>query len=306
MHWGPSEVLRSSAKLYPSIVGIARSYPRNNMIAFYITGHHKAEQLNRLFRVLYSDSDLFLIQLDSRADPSFKDQVKRCCRVGPNVNILPERPNRWGSWSQCANELIAIKTALRSEPAWTHFINLSGQCFPLRPLRELKEELLRHRNLTYVDCTRFEDLPARDRFDPDSNFHFRRRLGWVRNGRSIPLPISLPRPRKFRFEWKGSSWHALSRAYCDWAFCEPLARSIVNYVRWMQCPDEVLHQTLLMNGPWAPGAGTNLHQVYWPGPRTVSLSDLPNLRASGAFFARKFDAAVDEAIVDALEAIVRA
>ena len=48
-----------------------------------------------------------------------------------------------------------------------------------------------------------------------------------------------------------------------------------------------------------------LHFVDWdaePGPAILRLQDLPRLESSGKLFARKFDVAVDSAVLDALDA----
>ena len=60
-------------------------------------------------------------------------------------------------------------------------------------------------------------------------------------------------------------------------------------------------QTLVRNSPWrgemAPHYG---REIIWPGPRVMTMADWDLLQRSPAFYARKFDAAVDDQIAPAL------
>jgi len=65
--------------------------------------------------------------------------------------------------------------------------------------------------------------------------------------------------------------------------------------------DELIMQTLVANGPFANRIADDYgREIVWPGPKTFTIEDLPMLRASPALFARKFDAARDPELMEAL------
>ena len=73
------------------------------------------------------------------------------------------------------------------------------------------------------------------------------------------------------------------------------------------CPDESYIQTILANDPGLKVANDPLRYIDWvagePHPRTLGCADLPAIARSTAHFARKFDVAVDGAVLDRLDEI---
>ena len=107
-----------------------------------------------------------------------------------------------------------------------------------------------------------------------------------------------------RIEWKGSGWYALSRDFCEWITAADLTRECVAALRNMYIPDELLMQTLAMNGPFSDTVTfDNRRKILWTGrphPETITMRHLSRLAGSKALFARKFDEAVDREVLFAL------
>jgi hypothetical protein len=81
---------------------------------------------------------------------------------------------------------------------------------------------------------------------------------------------------------------------------------VLRFFSRTKMPDETFFQTVIMSGPLATTVDNEeLHYHYWSAgnahPAVLGVGDLPKLRASDKLFARKFDAAVDSAILDLLD-----
>jgi hypothetical protein len=70
-------------------------------------------------------------------------------------------------------------------------------------------------------------------------------------------------------------------------------------------PEEFFFQTALMDSRFESTlVADNKRKIIWDGgphPRTLTTADLPALLTSGAWFARKFDDAVDPDLLDAID-----
>jgi hypothetical protein len=76
-------------------------------------------------------------------------------------------------------------------------------------------------------------------------------------------------------------------------------------------PDESFFQTILINSRLADRiVNDDLRYIDWSegraSPRILTSDDLDSLLASGDLFARKFDARVDERVLDMLDASIEA
>lgn len=104
---------------------------------------------------------------------------------------------------------------------------------------------------------------------------------------------------------KGSQWVAITRDLLDHLLAETNEGSPWRrYFRRTVIPDEALIPTLL----WRlrrPMEGGPVTYVEWSAaldaPRTLTLEDLPTIRASGAAFCRKVDPVASSALLDALD-----
>ena len=108
--------------------------------------------------------------------------------------------------------------------------------------------------------------------------------------------------------YAGSQWFAVNRhglqALLDFATARP---DVVDFYTRTVIPDESLFNSVLMNDPKVNVATPNLSYIRFddevtsPHPATLTVGDLDEIEASGAFFARKIDGS-DDALLDALDA----
>ncbi len=269
--------------------------------AYLILAHRCPTQLRALIEAIYDPQDVILLHVDLKSVLGIKSERNGTWPMGrllarsyPNVKLLRPRCTNWGGWSLTQILLDAISLALKIDDSWSHFINLSGQCYPIKPISAIRSQLGQSDGQVFAEMRPFASLPPDD-------WHLR----WHP---MIELPhkaykLAGPRrpPTNFELEYKGSQWCILPRAFCVWQQQAPVGQEIRRYLRQLLLSDELIMQTLANNGPWrkciAPHYG---REIVWPGPKVMTMADWPRLQRSRAFFARKFDPAVDCDIVPAL------
>ena len=259
-------------------------------LAYFIMVHHKPHAFERLMGEIYTPDDLFLIHVDAKSRLGLKPDrrdvmsaVRRFAAGKPNVRIMRSRFTNWGGWSLSAVLLDAIDEALRASLEWTHFVNLSGQCMPVRSPAEIRRALDAAGERQFIEMRTFDSLPADD-------WHLRWHPMWETPMRAFRLPGRKQAPKDFTLNWKGSQWVMLTREFCRWVSEAPVRTRISRYLRGLLLSDELLMQTLVANSPWRDRLADHYGRaIVWPGPKVLSLDDLPRLRETPALFARKFD-----------------
>lgn len=296
-------------------------------LAFLILAHKNPRQVARLFETLYRPDDVIVLHFDRRADRALHDLGATWSRQHANVRVLRPRTILWGGYEMAAVQIEAMVTALAVSDRWSHFINLTGQDFPIRPLAQLEARLAATPGANYVSWFDPVIKPlwknARDRL---SRFYFEwpwldRVLRWPGFGRRLRRLLrwenQLPHLPGWRRSWPdfhyygGSNHLILSRAGCEYLGTDPEARRIIRWLKHSAHANEIIFQTVLLNSPLASTIiNTHLREVDFPAgsphPRTFTIKDFNRLTTSPMFFARKFDDGVDGQVLEWLQARLRA
>lgn len=284
-------------------------------LAVLIQCHKCPEQINRLFDVMKSDEVDFYIHVDRKSD--IADEIEKRA----DVHILP--PERrvdvmWGGFSQVEATLNLLDEALITG-GYDYYFLISGQDFPVRPIRELIEFLENDNGANYVDLfpslnnglCKQNNLDKRnqivygDRIMGRGKFARIMRRLWVAVTGGYGRTFGIFRRKnvlnlKFYF---GSQWWCLSKDFVEYA-TEHLAKTpqYAEFFRKASCPDESFFQTLLMNSSYSDTRKEYLHFIRWEegksSPENLTLSDFDEAIASGKFMARKIDG--DFALIDKL------
>lgn len=272
------------------------------MIAYFLLVHRFPEQFKRMFRTIYDPANVYAIHVDKRAGKEFREDIAAFLAPYQNVELIASKTAAWGGYSLVDAELRGMKVLLGMSQRWTHFINLSGQDFPLKSqgyiraflsanpgrqfIRTLDQRTVRPDTMKRVS-TRFIEVFGRV---------FRTRL------RRRFLKKATP--------YIGTQWKAVTRAFCDFAVHSPAARRYKKFYAQSFIADEGFFPTLMMNTAghgevinddlrtvdWIP------HQIIELKPRVFGTADALRLTLSPDLFARKFDASKDSRILDLLEA----
>ena len=266
-------------------------------IAYFIMAHAKPRQFEWLMRAIADPRDLFFVHIDANTSETDRRKFFQIAEHVPNVRFIKSLACGHRVWALTETKLAGIRAALAEDAEWDVFVNLSGQCYPIKPLDAFRDYLSAAPGRNYVVTT-----PIRE-----ASSHVQR---WQRflylsiAGNVYPTPLPLRRP-KFDIYF-GSQWHVVSRAFCEWMFAkeEPLS-TIGKRLKLGRNSDEFITPTLIMNSPFAPtNVGDNLHAIDFAGvnphPRVYTMDDLPSLLGSHYFFARKFDEKIDENLLPTL------
>jgi hypothetical protein len=220
-------------------------------------------------------------------------------------------------------------------------VNLTGQCYPARPLSEFEQRLATTSYDGFMEsCEVFvlgKDNPW-DRWEGPRQYKFQ--YYWQLSAHDLPplLRKALSIPRRianniqpfFRVDtsyglhvgvrgrsdifndqfklYGGQYWKTLSRRAVDY-LCEfaKQNKDIVDYFRYTLIPVEVFPQTVLLNNPDFSFSNENYYYIRFDGtklrrPRILTANDYNTIVERNVFFGRKFEPSVDSHVLDMLDA----
>lgn len=265
--------------------------------AYFLFSHRDHEQVVRLFKAIYHPGNVYLVHWDAKSSTDEYEKLRQALRPFPNVHFLEPRESVFwgGDWSLYNVELRAMTALLELNRDWSHLINLSGQCFPLMPEREIAAALTPGRS--YIERVDAMGGAWKANFVQERFFRPYLRFGH----RYISLPWNLKglevRP------WGNSQFKILAREAVNYLVKSAEAIRIRNYLKKTLSPDETVAATTLFNSPLAESVEPSYrHYIDWNVPRppkVLAPEDLESIDASGAWFCRKVE---QGPLLDILEA----
>jgi Core-2/I-Branching enzyme len=275
------------------------------MIAYFLLVHRYPNQFKRMFKAIYAPGNRYLIHVDKRSGKAMAAEIANFLKPYMGAEVLPPRKALWGGYSLVDAELRGMRRLLASSPNWTHYINLSGQDFPLKAQSFIQEFLAAHPDTQFI---RHADQ-AKVRPDTMNRIEslFVERFGRIwRTGIPRGRPVGM-------VPQIGTQWKIVSRKFCEYVCHDPAVAPQRQFYRYSLIPDEAFFQTVLLNGfPKGPVVNDDLRMIDWiPDgtvklrPRTFTTQDAMQLTLSKDLFARKFDASEDTKIFEILEQHLR-
>lgn len=290
--------------------------------AYLITAHDKPEQLKLLLSLLDdSNNDLYL-HIDKKA-AGIQNSDLAGAITKASIQFVPRLDARWGSEVFIDAIASLLREAVKTEHAYYHL--LSGVDLPLKPQEEIRAFFAEHAGKEFVA---FDQKSADQRVLVQrlGRYSFRRPVG----------PYALRVYKRFEPLWnklqsalgvnrikrcpvvfqKGAVWFSITHAFALYVLEQfPHYRP---YYRHSVCADEIWLQTILVNSPfmerrsfsgWDDELAATMRYVDWSdggrSPKVLVSEDYAALISSGALFARKFDQAVDGAVIDRIALFVR-
>lgn len=277
---------------------------------FLVLAHRDPDQVARLAGDLVGSSRRVYLHVDAAvAIGSFRRAV--ASRLGSRageVRWVTDRVRvRWGGFSVVEATFAAVRQALADGPVARATL-LSGSCQLVRPVADLDrldpgvEHLRIDRTISPAGGPQAEKL---------SRWWFNDSRMLVRLGGRLPRrwPAGLPPVRQ------GAQWWSLTGDCLAYLLhAAEREHRLLAALRFAHCPDELIVPTLLADSPYGdrvaqrydldqagsadPAAGGQvelhgLHYLRWSedswSPAWLTADDLPAIRASGAYFARKVD-----------------
>jgi hypothetical protein len=282
-------------------------------IAHIILAHKNPERVARLARRLEGTDSRIYVHVDRGASSGTHHRMRSELKGIPGLSWLPSRYTHWGSFALVKAALSGLRQAI--DDGADYAVLLSGQDYPIKPAASFRRFLSDHQGQSFIRWYRFpspewpsDGLTRLTRW----HFHLEMPAGLIRtkvNNFLIRVFRALQpeRPLPLGVLWYGGpQWWCLHRdamlASLDFGQRHPKAARFLRHVR---IPDEAYFQTALLNSVVHNRiVNRSLTCVDWNGPpypRVLRQQDLPALRASDAFFARKFDGAASEGVLDAID-----
>ncbi|MDP9133648.1 MAG: beta-1,6-N-acetylglucosaminyltransferase [Actinomycetota bacterium] len=277
------------------------------MHAYIVLAHQLPEQLARLVDRIATPEDHVFLHLDKGVNATAYYTRAAGLDGRPDVTLLPRVACRWGGFSLVEATLSGVRAAIDSGRPFIHASLLSGQDYPIKPPARFREELRKRPDTLFMA---YHTIPTGRPGDElgrvDRRFYHLRGTRYISfPNRFLPIPSQRPFPLGFT-PYKGSQWWTLPfsavREVSAFTAAHP------DYLRFFErvlVPDEYYFQSTLVNTGHEP-VDDNLRFIDWPlgayHPRSLGVEDVPRLAASDAFFARKFDSAVDPEVLDRIDA----
>lgn len=277
-------------------------------ICYLVLLHHKFDQALRMVRRLATPEAMFVFHIDSAANAEGAAAFRAAMGLTPTrVFYAQSVGSRWGASAQALAIMRCVQVAFREGGGCDRYVLLSGQDYPIASRAQIADFFLRHPGKEFVEASpRDVTDAAAPGWSP--YYRFRRYHFWIGN-RHLTVPFlrkGLP-PIPI---YHGSTWWALTHAAIQYIAEQfDTNESLRRYLRTGFLVDEVYIPTLLMAAPFSSKVtGENVTYAEWtptsgPHPKTLRIDDLPTLLDSPKLFARKFDAAVDESLMDELDAL---
>jgi hypothetical protein len=272
--------------------------------AVLVLEHQQPQRLAALLRSLdHPDIDVY-VHVDARVS---RVPFQKAAPTGPRVTFLDDADRvavSWGALSLVDASVATLRVGLDSGRGYGRYALLSGADVRISPLGEILAAWSTPAEFMRIDRA----LTGPDR---QPNWRVRRRHFQETTGR-IGRTLSGRFPRRIDETmdlYQGSQWWALTggaaRYVCEFIDSHP---DWLRFHRRTFGPDEIVIQSILANSPFArritqnhaatgttPEADSRLHGMHYidwsdataSSPRELSIEDLPVLRRSPAFFARK-------------------
>jgi hypothetical protein len=290
-------------------VGSAHDRGGRGTVGVVVLSHRAPAQVARLVSRLCDGRDTVVaVHHDPRAEPLR-------LRTSSEVALVPDPvPCPWGR----PGIIVAIRKSLEwlraNVPELSWALVISGQDYPIRTMASIEAELAEAPCDAFVRHLRADGDPANDvhrwQAVTRERYLYRRRLPGSARSVRLPWPRRHPFGDGFRL-YVGEQWVNLSARAVGKLLDSPLNNPLLRYLRRSPNPDEAWIGTVTLNGePELTVINDRRRYIRWPGgerghPAVLGPGDLPALRQSNAFFARKVDLTAWPECCDILDDLAR-
>jgi hypothetical protein len=296
------------------------------MIAFDLSVHKNPKQVRRLMDAIYSSEDFYYINIfgvhSNKKRAEWMDYLKSFEKS--NVCFVFRSSNAWGTFEQVQTTIDAMGHFRNSD--YSYFINLSGQCYPIKSIRSIKETLSKNK-CSYIQFFKMSEYSKYERnkkiyCPPGTRMHHRFEYcyyaipdwGPIQFLKELMLPrpdtnkfIKIPRLNKkllHSFDlYAGSGWFCLHKDHVKYIL--DFVKNNPDYIKLFSTVwgcDEHFFQIILLNSSHKSEiVNDSLRYIIWPGPKILRTEDINDILSSEKLFARKFDAEIDSNILDMLD-----
>ena len=241
--------------------------------------------------------------------------------------VHPNFQTAWAKFSVVEAMLSALKMLfeLKDPPDW--FILLSGADYPIKAAEKIAHDLstsqydvhIHHEKICFDKYERDWQRVCYERYC-SAKLHvpfINRRLKPTKRTVTISHPLVAAAFNPFSKEFScfaGEHWFCADRSGAEYLIeFHRTKPALANHYRrldgkYLTVPEESYYQTILCNASHLKISQNHWRYIDWsrdePHPKTLLMEDLPKLHELPAHFARKFDADIDEKVLDALDTVI--
>ena len=277
-------------------------------IVYIISAYKYPAQLVRLIRQLHTDTTSFFIHIDKKTDLAVYDQAVQGTQGLSNVHFLRRYRCDWGGFGHVQATLQGIHEIIKRGISFDYAILLTGQDYPIKTNDQIQDFLWQSQGKSFLD---YFPLPSSQweggGLQRVELWHIR----YLKSHFIFPSPRAFFLKRKFPKGFQpfgGCSYWCLSNeiiTYIDkFTSQQP---HFVNFFKYVDVPDEIFFQTIVMNSPFASNVvNDDLRYILWKeldsaSPSILGKEDLEDLASSSKLFARKFDETIDAEVLNLIE-----
>ena len=301
---------------------MTESSTKRARIAYIVSAYRLPELLVRLVKRIDAPGTCTFIHVDAKSPDGVYRAMTEPLSGRPNVRFLPRHTCHWGDFGHVRATLKGLRVLIASNRPFDYVVLLTGQDYPLKTNEQIAATLgeaadkvfmrympIPNQHWTNGGAYRFENryfrVAGRAYAFPGAPFGSTRlnRIWW-----RVALALGLYRtfPRGLT-PYGGSSYWMLP-ADCA-RYVDEYTRDhpeLVRFFHHVRIPDEIYFHTIVMNSRFRDRVDPDdLRYVDWDrggdNPGVLTGADLPKLVASRALYARKFDPAVDPAVLDRID-----
>ncbi len=271
------------------------------MIAYFLLVHRYPAQFKPLFKAIYLPGNQYVVHVDKSSGTALADEMSAFLKPYQGVELLEPENALWGGYSLVDAELRGMARLLEMDKRWSHYINLSGQDFPLKSQNYIREFFVANPGRQFIRALdqRRERPETLNRI---SHLFIEEDGAMTATGVARPyLQGATP--------FIGTQWKAVTRNFCEYVCYDPRVERFKAFYRNSFIADEAFFQTVIMNSDdagivmnddlrmidWVPDGDIKLR------PRNYDEEDFLQLQRSPDLFARKFDAEQGSRILALLE-----
>ena len=273
-------------------------------IAVMMLLHKNKDQVIRLIKHLSTDFDVY-VHIDKRSNIIVESTE--------NVYVYKKFSTYWGSFNQIMATLFLFMEAYKKK--YDRYLLISGQDLPIKSNKEIID-FFEGNNKEFIKSAKMpvQDLKGNGGLDRMTKYW----PNWRHRGsnniilkilfKNIVLPFFnlvsniIPRPIDYDF-YKGTNWinvtHICVNKILD--FLEKYPEFIKRF-KWTNCADEIFFQTIIKQFNELEIVNESLRYINWTDgpeyPKVFRKIDYENIFNSNQLFARKFDADIDNEIIE--------
>lgn len=296
-------------------------------LAYIVKAHKNPAQVKRMVSRLHAEGTCFLFTIDRKAGAKpFQREMARLPSHIPCHWVLPSREGAWGGAGLVHSSLDALEMALGLPAIPAQIFQISGQCYPIKPISAIMEYFRSLQGKCLMQCL----LPPIPSWPGGGWLRIQKYHYWLpswlpfdRHRREFPLdaPPStvkerilqrflarrFPLPREFPAGLSPYFGHAF------WSMTPAMARfildfharrpEVLDFHRHTLIADEIYFQSIVGSSEKWRAQVTNTRQHYcdWSKPvhpAILTMEHAEELRKTPWLMARKFDADIDSQILD--------